>query len=78
MSGHRVAHLLSGERAGQAEARHVEEGTVDPMASVTGRSALDEAIIVTRRMIGHIDQMVEAKPPASGSTGASGSVPSVV
>lgn len=45
-----------------SEARHAEEGTVDPMRSIRGHSAFDEAIVSTRQMIGRIDRMIELKP----------------
>ena len=42
----------------QSEQRHAETGKRDPMKSVTGRSALDNAILATRDLILRLDELV--------------------
>ena len=49
----------------QSEARYAEVGGIDPMKSVTGRSAIDRAIETTRNVIHELDNMLGHSSGAS-------------
>ena len=42
----------------QSEQRHAEQGKRDPLKSITGRSALDNAILATRELIVRLDELL--------------------
>jgi hypothetical protein len=42
----------------QSEQRHAELGKRDPLKSITGRSALDNAIVATRELIVRLDELL--------------------
>ena len=46
----------------QSEARFAEIGRTDPIKSITGRSAIDNAIETTRHLIRDIDGLIAAAP----------------
>jgi hypothetical protein len=41
-----------------SEQRHAESGKRDPLKSVTGRSAMDNAITATRDLVGRLDELI--------------------
>jgi hypothetical protein len=48
-----------------SELRQVTTGTRDPIKSLTGRSAMDNAIGATQELIRHIDRLAQGAPPVS-------------
>jgi hypothetical protein len=73
-----LARLLSDRRL--SEQRYAAAGKSDPMKRLTGASALDRAIVSTRQMITHMDDLVRElqanlPEPLDGLNGSGGEPP---
>ena len=56
----------------RTEQYHTEHGTVDPMQSVTGHSAIDNAIDHTREILRNLDRVLQSEPKNKFDTDCAG------
>ncbi len=56
----------------RTEQYHTEHGTTDPIRSVTGRSAIDNAIDHTREILRNLDRVLQSEPKKKFDTDCAG------
>ena len=56
----------------RTEQYHTDQGTTDPMRSVTGHSAIDNAIDHTREILRNLDRVLQSEPKNKFETDCGG------